>query len=174
VALTNQQKKFVIEYLAHPNATKAAQRAGYSRRNAHNTGSELLKLPEIKQAVADGMAQFEVTPERVITELARLAFADIRDIGEVTEGGVIFIPTSELSPEDAASIKKIKSTTTRDEDGVERTTLEIEQYDKIRALELLGRRFKLFVDKVEMDTGADGFVVRLKGLPDKSRGTNSN
>lgn len=170
MALNAMQKRFVQEYIAHPNATKAATRAGYSRNSAHDAGSRLLRNAEIKRAVEEGMGSYGVTPERVIEELVRIAFADLGDIAEWGTDWVRFTPSEDLLPEDRASIKKVKSVTTTDENGNTRTSLEVEQYDKARALELLGRRFKLFVDKVEMDTGAEGFVVRLKGLPDKSRG----
>jgi phage terminase small subunit len=170
VALTAKQEKFVREYLANPNATQAAVRAGYSPKTAYSIGPRLLKHVEVKAAIEEAIAQEAITPERVINELARIATGDLRDVAVWDKDGVGFIPSADLTPDAAATIKKVKSIHTKGEDGVERTTFEVEQYDRTRALELLGRRFKLFTDRVEMDSGEEGFTIKFKGLPDKPHG----
>ena len=47
--LERKQKHFCDEYLKDLNATAAAKRAGYSLKNAHNTGCRILALPQAKE-----------------------------------------------------------------------------------------------------------------------------
>ena len=48
---TKKQRVFMIEYLKYWNGAKAARRAGYSRRCAHQQAYENLKKPKIRQAI---------------------------------------------------------------------------------------------------------------------------
>lgn len=86
MALTPKQQRFVGEYLVDLNATQAAIRAGYSARTAGKIGSENLSKPEIAAAVS--AAQDErakrtgITADRVLQELALIAFGDARRLVE--------------------------------------------------------------------------------------------
>ena len=78
--LTDKQIRFIREYLRAPNdPTGAALRAGYSPGRARRQAREMLERPEVRErlqsARADAAAE-EVSPARVIRELARIAFAD--------------------------------------------------------------------------------------------------
>lgn len=53
--LTNKQKTFVQEYLVDLNASKAAERAGYSAKTAAQKGSFLLTVPEVAKAIQSEM-----------------------------------------------------------------------------------------------------------------------
>jgi phage terminase small subunit len=79
MALTPKQQAFVDQYLVDLNATNAALRAGYSQKTAYSIGHENLNKPEIAAAVATAMAEREkrthITQDRVLQELARLAFS---------------------------------------------------------------------------------------------------
>jgi phage terminase small subunit len=55
--LTRKQQAFVNEYLVDLNATKAAERAGYSAKTAYSIGQENLKKPAIAQAVESAMEE---------------------------------------------------------------------------------------------------------------------
>ena len=81
--MTAKQERFVQEYLIDLNATQAALRAGYSEKTAMVIGSENLKKPEINKAIADALnarrLRTEVTQDRVLEELALVAFADMPD-----------------------------------------------------------------------------------------------
>jgi phage terminase small subunit len=90
MALTAKQDQFVREFLLDLNATQAAIRAGYSRRSAQEQGSQMLAHPEIKAAVEAAMAKrsakTEIDAERVLEEIAAMAFYDPADlIGIVRE-----------------------------------------------------------------------------------------
>src|SRR5258708_8969284 len=107
-ALSDRQRKFVSEYLIHLNATKAAVRAGYSPRSAADIGHALLRRHEaVMSAIAAAMAERErrtqVTADRIVTELARIAFADIRSFADWGPDGVGLRALAELSSDDTAA-----------------------------------------------------------------------
>jgi phage terminase small subunit len=80
--LTPKQERFVAEYLIDLNATQAAIRTGYSARTAASQGARLLKHGGVAQAVQAAQqaraVRTEITQDRVLQELARIAFFDIR------------------------------------------------------------------------------------------------
>jgi len=80
--MTPKQERFVAEYLVDLNATQAAIRAGYSKKTAEKIGSENIRKPEITAAIEKRQKKIgeklEVTQERVIAELAKIGFSDIR------------------------------------------------------------------------------------------------
>lgn len=82
MALTAKQERFVAEYLIDLNATQAAIRAGYSEKTAEQQGHQLLKKTLVAAAIAEAQAKrqtrTEITQDRVLAELARIGFADIR------------------------------------------------------------------------------------------------
>lgn len=77
--LTNKQAAFVREYLIDLNATQAAIRAGYSKKTAGVIGDENLKKPDIANAIRKATQKraekTEITAERVLTEIGKIAFA---------------------------------------------------------------------------------------------------
>ncbi|MPN43409.1 hypothetical protein SDC9_190969 [bioreactor metagenome] len=148
--LTAKQQRFVEEYLVDLNATQAAIRAGYSTKTANEIGNENLSKPSIRtcidQAIAERSRRTGINQDRVIRELARLAFVNannVIDIGKATlkEGA---------SEDDTAAIAsvKVKVIPTKEGEGVER---EIKLTDKIRALELLGKHLGMFTDRVKIE-----------------------
>ena len=79
--LTAKQQRFVDEYLKDLNATRAAIRAGYSKKTATEIASENLTKPHIQEAVADAQAAIaernEVTVDRIVGRYQEIAFADV-------------------------------------------------------------------------------------------------
>lgn len=51
--LNDKQLRFIEEYLVDLNATQAAIRAGYSERTAYRQGADLLKKPQVAEAIAE-------------------------------------------------------------------------------------------------------------------------
>ena len=82
--LTAKQQRFIEEYPVDLNATQAAIRAGYSRRTAFVIGYENLKKPHIKAPIQKKLAELSrnagITAERVLNELAAVAFGNIYDL----------------------------------------------------------------------------------------------
>lgn len=78
--MSEQRHRFVAEYLASGNGTKAALAAGFSQKSAAAQGSKLLREPVIVEAIAAGRAKvlgrLEVKAETVLAELAKVAFDD--------------------------------------------------------------------------------------------------
>lgn len=123
--LTTKQRLFVEAYLgaAKSNATEAARMAGY-KGNTHQLsvmGAQNLAKPSIKLHVEKKIESFGMTANDVLTELADIAKADWREFVEVKY-------------KDGAAIE---------------ATLKLSE--KIKALELLGKHFKLFTDKQEIE-----------------------
>jgi len=86
--LTKKQKRFVDEYLIDLNATQAAIRAGYSEKTAYSTGQRLTKNAEIQSYIQERQEsrqkRTEITQDKVLQELAKIAFADIDSQGEAS------------------------------------------------------------------------------------------
>src|SRR5690606_8095004 len=82
--LNEKQQRFCLEYLIDYNATQAAIRAGYSPKTAGQQGFDLLKKLEIQEFIKMSSQKtfnkLEITRERVMQEIARLAFVDIRKL----------------------------------------------------------------------------------------------
>lgn len=142
--MTPKQERFVQEYMIDLNATAAARRAGYSAKTADRIGPELLGKPWVSEAIQAAMAERSrrtaITQDRVLNELAAVAFANGADFARVTDiyGAVEFVPTEKLDPEKKKAVASIKQ-------GQFGT--EVKTYDKIRALELLGKHLGMFSDK---------------------------
>ncbi len=155
--LTARQKRFIEEYLIDLNATQAAVRAGYSPKTAGEQGSRLLATKSISDKIAEAMAELSrrtgVSQERVIEELAKVAFVNAADVIDFGTGG---IPSS-MSENDTAAISsmKVKKVPTKDGENVER---EIKFIDKLKALELLGRHFGMFTENTSL-SGETGVVI---------------
>ena len=159
--LTPKQTLFVSEYLIDLNATKAAIRAGYSATTAYSIGSENLTKPEIQQAIQeaqlDRQKRTEITQDRVLKELALIAFIDIKDAFD--EDGSL-LPISKMPEDIRRAIGGMDYTTIGDVGG----TSKIKLIDKKSALELLGKHMKLFTDRTEI-SGPDGGPVQINYVP---------
>ena len=153
--LTEMQKQFVAEYLVDLNATQAAIRAGYSDRTAHSQGPRLLENVEIKKLIAAAMEKrgerTEVTADRVIEELAKLAFFDVRNMFN-DEGKPKEI--SELDDVTAACIAGLDVQDSFEYVGDTKVfngyTKKYKLADKKAALEALGRHLGIFNDKLQI------------------------
>ena len=109
--LTDRQRRFVEEYLVDLNAAAAAIRAGYAATSARTVGPRLKALPKIRAALEAAMAErrrrVAVTQDRVIEELARIAFADIRDFADWDAEGVRLRPSQALKAGQTACVAEL-------------------------------------------------------------------
>ncbi len=112
--LTDRQRRFVEEYLVDLKAGAAAIRAGYSEKSAETLGARLRNLPHVRQAIEAAMDRRSrrtgITQDRVVAELARIAFADIRDFVNWDETGVTLRAARELGPQQTACVAEIVET----------------------------------------------------------------
>lgn len=157
--LTELQARFVSEYLIDLNATQAVRRAGYhckSDEAAAAQGSRLLSYAKVKQAIQDAMedreARTNITQDRVLAELAAIAFADPGDYQRVRRGRLTLIGTEDITKEKRRAVQGYRRT----KDGP-----EVVLGDKIKALELLGKHLGLFERQGQQET--QGVQVLFSG-----------
>ena len=154
--LTTKQRLFVAEYLTDFNATQAAIRAGYSRKTARFIGAENLTKPNVAGAIEEALEErlkaLGVTSYRVLEELSKLGFSDIRNYVKWGSASVKLIDSDELSDE-AAAVAEVSQTPTQYGNSI-----KFKLHDKKGSLELLGKHLKLFTDKQE-HSGPDGSPI---------------
>ena len=143
---------FINEYLICLNASEAARRAGYAPRIANREGARLLSKAVIRREIASGKkrlaTKMELTAERVLLELGRIAFADARQF--FTPAGKLK-PISELNEEQGAQLAgfSVIVGNVSGSDGHLDTIHRIKLVDKIAALEMLAKFFGLLKEKVD-------------------------
>ena len=164
--LTARRQRFVEEYLIDLNATQAATRAGYSPKTANEQGARLLANVSVRSALANAMNARErrthITQDRVLQELSRIAFFDIRRLYN-TDGSLKAIHT--LDDEAAAvlaavDVVEMQGGAKVDADGgslsyIPMYTKKAKVFDKGTALTLAMRHLGMLQDKTEL-TGKDG------------------
>lgn len=165
-SLTAKRIAFAREYVKDSNGQQAAIRAGFSPGGARHRAFEMLRDPrvvaEIHKRTERLSAKADVTAERVLRELARLALSDVTAIVQVVPEGVgrgvvRVLPTDTLTADQRAAIQEISEA----ESGV-----RVRMHDKARALELLGKHLGLFPTRVEM-SGPDGGPIQVaEQMPD--------
>lgn len=138
VKLTAKQQRFCEEYLIDLNATQAAIRAGYSKKTAQVIGSENLSKPVIKEYIEKRMAEKEDALIAKQDEVLRYLTAVLR--GE----SVSEIVVVEGLGEGMTQAKRF-------EKGPD-------EKERLKAAELLGKRYSLFTDKVDVE-GAIPVVI---------------
>jgi phage terminase small subunit len=148
--LNEKQKRFADEYLIDLNATQAAIRAGYSPRSAAEQASRLLKNAKVRAYIDERMAELSrrtgVNQERILRELARIAFVNAPDLINMEDATI----REDATIDDMAAIAsvRVKVIPTENGQGIER---EIRLADKIRALDLLGKRFAMWTERQQID-----------------------
>ena len=133
--LTAKQQRFCDEYLIDLNATQAAIRAGYSEASARQMGTENLSKPSIKKYINDRMGEKE-------SEL-------IADQDEVLK-----YLTSVMRGKSKSSVVVIEST--GDFMTMAREMQKApDEKERLKAAELLGKRYGLYTDKIETEVDMD-------------------
>lgn len=165
--MTSKQKRFVEEYLIDLCATQAAIRAGYSPETAGSIGSENLHKPEIRARIDAAMAELSrrtgANQERIVRELAKVAFVNAADVVDFENAKLL--PNASADDTAAIASVKVKQIPTDAGMGVER---EIRMADKLKALELLGKHLGMFTDNVHL-TGDMGVQI-IDDIPDSGTG----
>lgn len=162
--LTEKQRLFVNEYLIDLNATQAAIRAGYSVKTADQQGSRMLANVKVQEEIGRAMAERSkrtgVNQDKVVLELAKIAFVKITDI--VDEHGKI---RPDAAEDDLACIESVKYKESKIEAGssVER---EVKISPKLKALELLGKHLGMWNDKLNVNITAPVVITGEDALED--------
>lgn len=129
--LTAKQQRFCDEYLIDLNATQAAIRAGYSKKTAYAIGNENLNKPELKKYIEERMAEKEKSLIADQDEVLKYLTAVLR--GESESEEIVIENIGDFTSE-ARTMKKAPS-----------------EKDKLKAAELLGKRYSLFKNDVKID-----------------------
>ena len=141
--LTPRQAAFVTEYLVDLNAKQAAIRAGYAPGSAADRGWELLHrcppvMARVKEAIEERERRTQIAADRVLKEIARIAFADIRHyLAEGPDKALVVRPLAQMSDDDVAALAEIRAS------GKTKDLRRIKLHDKRAALELLARHLGL-------------------------------
>lgn len=124
--LNNRQRAFIDEYIIDMNATQAAIRAGYSKKTARSQGQRLLTHVDIKHELDKRMKEKE--KERIMQQDEVLEFLTSIARGEITEQTLI-----------------------GDGEGYQRIgDIDVSAKDRIKAAELIGKRYAMWTDKQEV------------------------
>ena len=148
--MTAKMQRFVEEYLIDLNATQAAIRAGYNPENASAQGYNLLQKDKVSEAIARAKAERSrrtgISQDRVIEELAKIAFLKITDVVNPEDATVL----DTASDADKAAIEsiRVKEIPTQAGIGIER---EVRTASKLKALELLGKHLGMWDDKASVN-----------------------
>lgn len=158
--LTPKQARFADEYIIDLNGTQAVIRAGYSHRGADVQAVRLLGDARIAARIAElqkkRSERTEITQDRVLQEVARLAFLDIRRAFK--EDGSLK-PVSEMDDDTAAAIAGIEVTEIAGTDlGVIK---KVRLSDKKGSLELLMRHLGMLNDKMKLQGDAENPLAVL-------------
>ncbi len=157
--MTEAQKRFCDEYLIDLNATRA-YKVAYPNCKKDETacvnGSRLLRNAKVQEYIEIHQKQREertqVTQDKVIKELAKIAFADIRKL--YTENGQLR-NVADLDDDIAGAISSLETLEEYEGRGDNKEkvgdTQKVKLLDKTKALELLGKHLGIFIDKLELD-----------------------
>ena len=128
--MNEKQKNFAQDNIKDKNATQPAIRAGYSEKTAYSIGQRLLKNVEIKNYINDLLD--EVRKENILSAIEIEEFLSLAIKGSIDEEVIVV----EGEGDGVSSARKIKK--------------QIGLRDRIKAAELLGKRYMLFTDKVNV------------------------
>lgn len=170
--LTRKQAAFIREYLIDLNAAEAARRAGYSPKTADRTGHENLKKPEIATAIAEAQAEratrTEVTADRVVEELSKVAFVNLLDCFRLSTDGEPAIALVGSTPDQAAALTEIQVddyVEGRGDDARDVRRVRIKVAEMLRALETLGQHLGMCTGRDEAKHSFDGVIGIRVNLP---------
>ena len=138
--LNIKQKKFADEYLVCLNATESAIKAGYSEKTAYSIGQRLLKKVEVKNYIDEHLKKLEdgkiADTKEIMESLTRILRGQEQEETIVIEG----------QGDGVSKARKIKK--------------ELSPRDRLKAAELLGKRYGLFTDKIEQTTEVKPIVIK--------------
>ena len=168
MALNEKQKRFCEEYLIDLNATQAAIRAGYSVKTANEQGSQLLAKLSVQEEISAKMAERSkrtgVNQDRIVQELARLAFCNITDV--VDRDGKIRDSATEDDLACIESMKVKKTSIGNEENFSDSEEREVKIYSKLKALELLGKHLGMWRDKQDINIALPVVITGENELED--------
>jgi phage terminase small subunit len=175
MAMTPQRARFVDEYLVDLNANRAAVRAGYAASMARQAAHRFLRDPEVAAAVAEAKsaraARTRTTCDRVIEELAAIAFSDIRRVAHWSEPDAD--GEQELRVRGAEALDADAARAIAEISRPARGALKVKMHDKLSALNSLARHLGLGPERAaagaEEPLSMGGLTERVSALSPEQR-----
>ncbi|MDW8777352.1 terminase small subunit [Streptococcus suis] len=140
--LTLKQQRFADEYIICGNATEAAIKAGYSGKYANTNASKLLQNTTIKSYIDERLE--ELKSEKVANQQEVLEYLTSVMRGQTQE-------------QTLCSIGEL---------GQQVIDIDVGAKDRIKAAELLGKRHRLWTDKVEAEVNGTVVFANEADIPD--------
>lgn len=137
--MTAKQKRFCDEYLIDLNATQAAIRSGYSEKTANRIATENLSKPVIKEYIAERMAEKESQLIADQDEVLKYLTSVMR--GE-SQSEIVVVEGVGDGMSEARAMQKAP-----------------DEKERLKAAELLGKRYGLYTEKVEQQVDMDLNIV---------------
>lgn len=137
--MTAKQKRFCDEYLIDLNATQAAIRSGYSKKTAYSIGNENLMKPELKKYIEERMAEKESQLIADQDEVLKYLTSVMR--GE-SQSEIVVVEGVGEGMSEARAMQKAP-----------------DEKERLKAAELLGKRYGLYTEKVEQQVDMDLNIV---------------
>lgn len=142
--------------------TDALRRAGYKNPSSqHNKFNKAPVKTEMERREAEVRSKYEVTHDRIMGELARIAFASIRDLASVDDEGNLIIDPKTLggaSPDDLKALGEVTVETYvegKGDDAVTVKKIKVKPWPKLQALDQLMRHGGLSKEKSPFEGVAD-------------------
>ncbi len=165
--MTEKQKIFADEYLIDLNATRAYRVAYPSVKKDETAAAAAARMLRnvkvaayIQERMQERQKRTEITQDRVLQELAAIAFAKATDYAEIKNECVRIKDTAELDEQQVRALAGI-------EEG--KFGIKVKLNDKEKALELLGRHLGMFKDKLEV-SGLEEEKKKLGDILEQLRG----
>ena len=152
---------FCEEYVIDFRGKRAAIAAGYAEASASAQASALLTRPDISaylQYLTSSRAKrLEVTADKVVQEIAKIAFHNVGDLLDYFDGNVLFKDVEDMEfPEliKSIEIKEVKNSKGNRVGQVAKIVL----HDKLKALEMLGKYTAIFTETIDHKNNGGSFA----------------
>ena len=146
MALNDKQQRFYNEYLVDSNATQAAIRAGYSKKTAYSQGQRLLKHVEVNAYIEARMAEKE---KELIADQDEVLKYLTNVLRGKSQSEIVVVENIGDFTSEARLIQKAP-----------------DEKERLKAAELLGKRYNLFSDKMKVDVAMPVVIGGDDGLED--------
>jgi hypothetical protein len=163
--LSDYEREYLMEWFKDQKPSAACRRMTLSKAkdgmSAGVTAHLVHNRPHVRRIanayIKQNLASHDITPDRIIEELRKIALVDLREFTKIKGNRLTISETDKIPEELSAAIKKITRKV-----GPNGVQLELELFDKIKALELLGRYHAMFKEVVDSNVNMKvGGVLRV-------------
>lgn len=129
--LTLKQQRFADEYIISGNASQAAIKAGYSRHSAHRIAVRNLQRPDIKAYIAERLKKLD--DEKIAKQEEVLEYLTAVMRGK-SQSEIVVVEGTGDGCSEARRLNKAP-----------------DEKERLKAAELLGKRYRLFTERTDAD-----------------------